>query len=197
MRNLAAIIISVFLLISIYASGAEVGPKPADASAVAEIAITWYTTFGRIPTNEELNKMIFHVNLGLLFSNPKAQRVPYVFPQNTPIHTKTADELSLEEEKIIWDFYNNMSEDGCAYLRETVCDCDKCLARGAMIITVEAYVYSAALFRDYLPGVKDIWPIIMRVRKFYSSSKELDSKTPEDMGNFVIGNEQESHGYNF
>lgn len=208
MRKLTVIIICIFLATTVYANSAEVGPKPADISAVAEIAVRYYTTFGRVPTNEELNMMIFHVNLGLLFSNPKARRVPYAFPHDTPIHTKTAKELSLEEEKGIWNLYNNVSEDGCAYLRETECDCDKCLARGAMIATVEAYVFSAALFREYLPGVEDIWPVIKRVRDFYSSSKEPkskelprqgghNSKAPEDMGNFIIRKEQGSYGYNF
>lgn len=176
MRKLTAIIICIFLATAVYANSAEVGAKPTDASAVAEIAVRYYTTFGRIPTNEELNTIIFHVNLGRLFSNPKAQRVPYAFPPNTPIHTKTAEELSLEEEKRIWNLYNNMFEDGCAYLRETKCDCDKCFARGVMTAMAEAYVLSAALCREYLPGVEDIWPIIKRGRNFYSPSKDPKSK---------------------
>lgn len=192
MRKLTLIIAFILLTAFIHAAnGAEVGPDAHDTSEIAEVAIQYYTEFGRTPTNKELNEMIFYYNLMRRFRDFNARCISYAFPQATPITTKTEDELPFDDQKRIWTQFDYAYREACDFLQEaSECNCEACFRKQIVVATAESVVYTTALSKEYFPQVK-IVSVIKRMNDLYGSSgkpqySEHGNKTPKDMGYFAV-----------
>jgi len=155
MRKLTGIIAFILLTASIHANSAEFGSDAHDLSEIAEIAIQYYTEFGRTPTNKEFNEMIFYCNLSSHLRDSNARHIPYTFPHVAPITINTEDNLPLDDQQRIWAQFDYSFWDALSFFQETSgeCGCDTCLKKQVRVAVRESTAYTAALAKEYFPQV--------------------------------------------